>query len=151
MAQYRLYRPARTHPAGFDDLWREMDAVFSRFAGAPAATGARRGVFPAVNLYESADGYTLTAELPGVAPEDIEVSVERSTVAIRGERKIDYGKEAGSAHRLERQAGAFRRAFELPSEIDPDKIEAVHRNGVLLLRIPKRPEHQPRQIAVQAQ
>jgi HSP20 family protein len=136
---------------GLDDLWREMDAVFSRFAEEPAASRRRSGAFPAVNLYETAEGYTLTAELPGVATGDIEVSVERSTVSIRGERKIDYSSEAGNAHRLERQAGESRRAFDLPSQIDADKVEAVHRDGVLLLRIPKRPEHQPRQIAVKAQ
>jgi HSP20 family protein len=128
-----------------------MDALFNRFAGGPDAGGGW-GVFPAVNLYETAEGYVLTAELPGVASDDIHVSLEGSTVTLQGERKVDYESEGGntSPHRRERQAGSFRRAFELPAAIEADKVEAVHRNGVLLLRLPKSPEARPRQIAVQA-
>ncbi len=149
MAQYTLFRPRGADPwASFDDLRREMDAVLGRF-GAGAGSG-RRGVFPATNLYQTGDGYVLTAELPGVSPEDIQVSIEGTTLTIRGERRI--GREDGetSAHRLERQSGTFGRAFELPAEIDASKVEAVHKNGILMLRLPKRPERQPRQISVQA-
>lgn len=149
MAQYSVYRPWAADPGGaFDELRREMDALFGRFgAGIPAG---RRGAFPAVNLYETSDSYFLTAELPGVRPEDMQVSLEGSTIVLRGERKIDYSGERTNVHRLERQAGSFGRAFELPTAVDGDKVEAVHRNGVLVLRLPKRPEHQPRQIRVRA-
>ena len=108
-----------------------------------------QGVFPAVNFYETADAYLLTAELPGIAPDDIEVSLQGSTVTLSGERKIDYSTQKDvSLHRRERQAGSFRRAFQLPVAIDGDKIEAMHKNGVLMLRLPKTPEQQPRQIPV---
>jgi HSP20 family protein len=127
-----------------------MDALLDRFGGGPIAASGP-GVFPAVNLYETAEGYVLTAELPGVPPGEIQVSLEGSTVTLQGERRIDYESEGTnvSPHRRERQAGSFRRAFELPATIDADKVEAVHRNGVLLLRLPKTAEAQPRQIAVQ--
>lgn len=148
MAQYRLYRPSLGAWAGFDDLRREMDALFGRFA--TAHPDARRGVFPAVNLYESEDAYVLTAELPGVDPKAIEVSLEGATVNLRGERRIDYSAETGSAHRLERQSGAFRRAFELPGAVDADKVEAIHRSGILMLRLPKAAEQQARRISIQA-
>lgn len=149
MAQYSVYRPWAREPwGGFDDLRREMDALLGRF-GAGYPTG-RQGVYPATNLYETGDGYVLTAELPGVSPGDIQVSIEGSTVTLRGERNLDRGEGEASIHRLERQSGSFRRAFELPVAVDPDKVEAVHRNGVLMLRLPKAPEHQPRRIAVQA-
>jgi len=154
MAQYSLYRrPWSAEPTSpFDQLRREMDALFNRFGNAPERwSGIPHGVFPAVNLYETADTYILTAELPGVAPDDIQVSLEGSTVTLQGERKIAYDdQEETSLHRRERQAGSFRRAFELPAVIDAEKVEAVHRNGVLMLRLPKTPEHQPRQITVQA-
>jgi HSP20 family protein len=152
MAQYSLQRPWGEEPWGaFDRLRREMDALFDRFGGAPAGSGWGRGVFPAVNLYETADAYVLTAELPGVEPGDVEVSLAGSTVSLQGERKIDYASERNaSLHRRERQAGSFRRAFELPAAIDAEKVEAVHRNGVLVLRLPKTPEHQPRRISVRA-
>ena len=153
MAQYSLQRPwaaaPRTSP--FDQLRREMDALLHRFGGANPAAGTWQGVFPAVNLYETADAYFLTAELPGVEAGDIDVSLEGPTVRIRGERKIDYPTdEKVSLHRRERPTGSFRRSFELPAAIEADKVEAVHRNGVLMLRLPKTPEHQPRQISVQS-
>ena len=149
MAQYGLYRP-RGSWREFDQLRNEMDALFSRFAGAGSAAGGR-GVYPAVNLYETADAYVLTAELPGVDSKDIHVSLEGQTLTLHGERKIEYaGLEDASLHRRERHAGSFRRAFELPAHIDADKVEAVHKNGVLMLRLPKTPDAQPRQISVKA-
>lgn len=149
MAQYSLYRPWAGDPWGssFDDLRREMDALLGRFGG--VAPSGRGGAFPATNLYDAGDAYVLTAELPGVGPGDIDVSIEGSTVAIRGERRIDHGSE-GNVHRLERRSGGFRRAFELPGPVDSDKAEAIHKNGVLMLRVPKSAAHQPRQITVNA-
>jgi HSP20 family protein len=152
MAQISLYRPwAADSWRDFDQLRREVDTLFGRFATASPLSSGWRGVFPAVNLYETADAYMLTAELPGVGPEDIHVSLEGSTVTLQGERKIDYtDQEGASLHRRERQAGSFRRAFELPSRIEAGKVEAVHKNGVLMLRLPKTPEAQPRRVAVRA-
>lgn len=151
MAQYSATRWGADPWGGLDQLRREMDALLHRFGGAPAESGDWRGVYPPVNLYESGDAYVLTAELPGVEPDDIHVSLEGSTVTLHGERKIDYAtRDETSLHRRERQAGSFRRSFELPAAIDGDHVEARHRNGVLVLRLPKTPEAQPRQISVQA-
>lgn len=149
MAELSVYRPWAAGPwASLDQLRREMDSLFDRRAGSPSS--ARAGAFPPVNLYETEDAYILTAELPGVDPSEIQVSLEGSSVSIHGERKIEFEAEEGaSIHRRERQAGRFRRAFSLPAKVDADKVEAVHRNGVLMLRIPKSPEAKPRQIAVQ--
>ena len=152
MAQFSLYRPwAADSWRDFDQLRREMDSLLGRFAAPSSLSSGWRGVFPAVNLYETADGYILTAELPGVAPEDIQVSLEGATVTLSGERRIGYANQEGvSLHRSERQAGSFRRAFELPSTVDPGKVEAIHKNGVLMLRLSKTSEAQPRQISVKA-
>jgi len=153
MTQFSLYRPwaAASWGGPLDQLRQEMDAVLNRYDGGSGPSSSWRGVFPAVNLYETADAYVLMAELPGIESDDIHVSLERSTVTIEGERKIDYANlEGASLHRRERQVGRFRRAFELPALIDGEKVEAVHQNGVLLLRLPKSPEDQPRQITVQA-
>lgn len=145
-------RPWAADPWGsFDELRREMDALFNRFGGSPARSASWRGVFPAVNLYETMDAYVLTAELPGIGSEDIQVAVEGTTVTLQGERKLDYAtSDQTSLHRVERPSGSFRRAFELPATVEPEKAEAVHRNGVLILRLPKTEDAQPRQIAVQA-
>jgi HSP20 family protein len=150
MARYTLFGPWAGSPGTFDDLRREMDALFRNYGA--VGRPARGAAFPPVNLYETEDAYVLTAELPGVRREDIHVALEGSTVTLRGERKIEYPREEGvGVHRLERQSGSFRRAFDLPVEIDADKVEAVHRNGVLMLRLPKAPEHRPRQITVKAE
>ena len=145
------YRPWAPWSGLFDDLRRDMDALMRRYGQSSAPDVTWRGVFPAVNLYESGDAYVLTAELPGVAPDEIQVSLEGSTLTLQGERRIEYPAEGGtSLHRRERQSGSFRRAFELPAAVDADKVEAVHRNGVLLLKLPKTPESKPRQISVRA-
>ena len=149
MTQLDLLRPwGHEGPRGFGLLRRELDDLFDRF-GAFAPFTAASNAFPALNLYETEDAYVLTAEVPGVAPEELEISLEGSTVTLRGERKLPR-EEGASVHRSERAAGAFRRAIDLPVSIDGEKVEAIHRNGVLTLRLPKAPEHRPRQISVKA-
>jgi len=149
MSQLDLLRPWGQESWGaFGALRREMDELFDRF-GTFSPTLAARTAFPAVNLYETEDAYVLTAEVPGIAPEELEISLEGSTVTLRGERKV-ASAEGASVHRSERPVGAFRRAIDLPVPIDGEKVEAVHRNGVLTLRLPKAPEHRPRQITVKA-
>jgi HSP20 family protein len=147
MAQYWLSEPWSSDPwMSLDQLRRGMDQVLQR---AGASTARRGGVFPPVNLYETADGYVLTAELPGVRAEDLEISIEHNRVTLGGQRSIERPQDA-SVHRAERASGSFRRTVELPAEVDPDKAEASHRNGVLMLRISKAEKHQPRRIAVKA-
>lgn len=133
----------------FESLRREVDQLFARAGEAPRGS---HGVHPPVNLYESADGFVLTAELPGMKLADIELAVEGNRLTIRGERKISYPDDGRTnLHRRERQAGQFRRAVELPVAIDSEKVEASYRNGVLLVKLPKPAAHRPRRIEVQAQ
>lgn len=145
MTEYSLFRPGGSD--AFDELRREVDALMNRVA---TTQSAGRGVFPPVNLYETPDAFLLTAELPGVPADAIQVSIEGATLTLRGERKIERPAEKQSVHRLERQAGVFRRALELPLPVVADQVEAQVRNGVLTLRLPKTPDAKPRQIAVKA-
>lgn len=148
MANYTVQRPNVWGPWGglLNELRREMNPVVRSQAGFRDA----RGVYPPVNLQETDEGFVLTAEIPGIAPEEIDVSIEGSTVTLSGERKIEYAVGEGTAvHRRERQSGNFRRAFELPTEIDLDAAKATHKNGVLTLRLPKSPASKPRQIAIE--
>jgi HSP20 family protein len=125
-----------------------MDDVFGRLAGVPRL--ARGTPFPPVNLYETTDGFVLSAELPGLQAKDVELSIEGNRLTLRGERKIEVpDDQQTSLHRRERASGVFRRTIELPAHVDAEKAQAVYRNGVLWLRIPKAPEAQPRRIAVQ--
>ena len=155
MADYNLLDPFGRDPWQIlDSLRREMDQVFARGPvwgpfGARARPTWGAAVFPAVNLYDAGNAFVLTAELPGVRSEDLQVEVTGNVVRIQGRR--DVTPPAGGAvavHRAERRGGSFSRAFELPADIDPEGVEARLDHGVLILRIPKRPELQPRRIEV---
>ena len=147
MARYWLSNPWSLDPfPEVGELRRRMEEFFGNVGGERASM-ARSGVHPPVNLYETTDGYVVTAELPGLRVDDIDITVERDRLTLRGERRIEHPADA-SLHRVERRGGAFRRTIQLPLEVDGEKVEAVYRNGVLTLRIPKAPEHQPRRIAV---
>jgi HSP20 family protein len=149
MATYTLQRPSSWSPWSglLDELRREVNPALRR---PNAESQGTRGVYPPVNLFETEEGYVLTAELPGVPPESVDVSIEGSTVTLSGERKIEYAAGDGTAvHRRERQSGVFRRGFELPTEIDVDAAKATHKNGVLTLNLPKSPATKPRQITIE--
>lgn len=149
MATFTLTRPMALHPwiGLMNELRRDLNTAFRTDDGVFQGT---RGVYPPVNLHESEEGYVLTAELPGVSPDHITVSLEGSTVTLAGERKVEYPVGKGTAiHRRERPSGSFRRAFELPSEIDVDQARASHKNGVLTLTLPKAASAKPRQIAIE--
>jgi len=104
---------------------------------------------PPVDIYESADKeIVLKAELPGLKREDIDLSVENNTLTIRGERKPDDGVEQAQFHRRERVAGACSRSFTLPNTVDAGRVKAEFRDGILTVRLPRREEAKPRQIAV---
>lgn len=152
MALYGPETPRWGEPwSGFDQLRREIDNLFgSRGARGSSFPQLRSpNVFPWVNLYETTDNVILTAELPGVRVEDLEISSRGSQLILRGQRRIEYPKDA-SVHRLERRAGTFNRSVELPFAVETDKVEASYRNGVLLVRLPKPAAQQPRKIQVQA-
>jgi HSP20 family protein len=134
----------------FEQLRRELAGVLGSFAPETARAAGRSSVFPPVNLYETEEAWILTAEVPGLSPASLDVSVDGTRVTLRGERKIEISGQPGtSVHRRERQAGIFRRTFELPGAPEDEKIEAIYRHGVLRVRLPKPARHHPRQIAVQ--
>jgi HSP20 family protein len=108
------------------------------------------GVFPLINLTEDADRFYLRAELPGIKPEDLDISATANSIAISGERKIPEESNGARYHRREREAGKFSRVINMPDQVDSDKIEAECRNGVLTVTIPKSEKSKPRQISIKA-
>jgi HSP20 family protein len=106
------------------------------------------GLFPPVNVSEDGENIYIRAELPGIQPEDLDVSVESETVTLRGERKQAQMLENVSYHRREREVGRFRRIISLPTRIDSDAANASFKNGVLKITLPKAREVKPRQIQV---
>jgi HSP20 family protein len=122
-----------------------MGRMFGRLPG--TADFWRGAGFPAVNIEETADGYVLEAELPGMKLEDLEVLVRQNEVTLRGERKA-AADEGRVAHRRERTFGKFERNILLPMPVAAEKVEARLIDGVLTVKLPKTEEAKPRKIEV---
>jgi HSP20 family protein len=105
---------------------------------------------PAVDIYEVDGALVLKAELPDLRREDIDVSIENNTLTIRGERKLDHEIKQENFHRIERAYGGFMRSFSLPNTVDPSKIGAEYKNGVLTIKLPVREDAKPRTISIEA-
>ncbi len=121
----------------FDQLRREMDTSL-----------ATSDWVPAVDIKETDDHFMIVADIPGVAPEDIEVQMENGVLTIKGERETEKTEEKDDFKRIERSFGSFYRRFSLPETADPDSIEAKSHNGVLEITINKQEKTQPRKISV---
>jgi len=126
-----------------------LDRMFDRmWSNEPAGLGWA----PPVDIFEDErHNVVIRAELPGLKREDIHLTAENDTLTLSGERRPSDEIRRDRYHRLERQAGAFRRSFTLPSLLDPARIEARYEDGVLTVTIPPREEAKPRQITVQAE
>jgi len=135
----------------FADLWdlrSEMNRIFDAFFARPTERLFSRGWYPAVDIYEDKDHYTVKAELPGLKQEDIKVSLTNNTLTIRGERKAEHEEKRGGYHRLERAYGEFCRSFQLPTEVDADHIKAHYKDGILEITVPKSEKAKPKEISI---
>ena len=128
------------------DPWRELnrlqDELNRIFVGA-------RAEFPYVNLYSNDQGCVLTADLPGVDPEGLDITVLGESVTLKG-KVVEPVVEGATAHRKERFTGEFNRTLELPLRVDPDKVEARFKHGCLTLTLPRAEGSKARKINVQA-
>jgi len=104
---------------------------------------------PAVDIQEQPERFILHADLPGVSPEDIDITMENGVLTLRGERKLESHTQREGFRRAERLQGTFYRRFSLPSGADQEHISANYRNGVLEVVIPKAEEVRPRRITVE--
>ena len=114
----------------------------------PTAAQGGQNFVPALDLSENAEGYLVEAALPGLKPEDVEVTVENNVLTIKGETRKAVDDKQRNFHRVERRFGAFQRTISLPSTVKADQIQASLTNGVLRLEIPKAEEVKPRKISV---
>jgi len=106
---------------------------------------------PAVDVRETNDALEITVELPGIEPKEVEVSVENGVLTLKGSRNFEKASEGETYHRVERAYGSFERSFSLPTNVDPDKVHAVYRHGVLHLTLPKREEAKPKSISIKVE
>jgi HSP20 family protein len=135
--------------ASFDALTRTMDQLFGLGTAPSSIRAASRGAFPALNMGTTGNALEIYAFAPGIDPAKLEVSVDKGLLTIAGERPADAqaGDEA-SVYARERFSGDFRRVLSLPEDVDPARVEASYRDGVLRIVVPKREESKPRRITV---
>ena len=132
-------------------IQNEMSRVFDRaVAGAEDGSNVATSRWtPAVDIREDSGQFTITADIPGVEPGDIEVTMENGVLTIKGERKLETRDEGDNGYRrVERVHGGFYRRFTLPDTADAETISAAGRHGVLEVTIPKRAALQPKRIEV---
>ncbi len=145
------YRPWQQGPANLQNEIRQaFDRLFEGFdqRGDDDSSVVTSQWMPQVDVKEESDRFVLYADLPGIDPDDIEVSMDKGMLSIRGERSSETAQQGERFSRVERRYGSFHRRFALPDSADPQRIEAHGRNGVLEIVIPKRPETAPRRIQV---
>ena len=128
-------------------LQNRVNSLFRDFnEGESALTTA--SFIPAVDIYEDEKKVVLKLEVPGIEEKDLDVSVENSTLTVKGERRFEKEEKEENFHRTERRYGSFFRAFTLPTTVDTESIAASYNAGVLKLELKKKPEAQPKQIKV---
>ena len=132
-------------------LHQDLDRLFGReWSGSDLSDGAVSDWTPAVDVQELKDAFVVRADLPGVEPKDIDITMENGVLSLRGRRQHETKQEDGGYRRVERVSGEFFRRFTLPDSADPETISAQMTNGVLTVRIGKRAEIQPRRIEVRS-
>ncbi|HZP10966.1 MAG TPA: Hsp20/alpha crystallin family protein [Nevskiaceae bacterium] len=138
------YQPWGLH----QQLWNEMNKLFDNASTNDASSGATADWAPAVDIEEHADKFVLFADVPGVDPASIEVTLEKGVLTLAGSRAARAEQKEVQSRREERVSGRFFRRFSLPDTVDSEAVKASNRNGVLEVVIPKRPASQPRRIQV---
>ena len=142
---------ARWNPQhNFDNLQSQLSRFlepFTRTADEDLVSGSW---MPPVDVAETQEKIIVRAEVPGMKQEEIQIEFENGLLTIRGERKL-IKEEGVTFHRVERTFGNFSRSFTLPRTVDPERITASYREGVLEIEVPKKEEAKPRQIRIAVQ
>ena len=136
-------------PSDMFSLRREMNRMFDNFFHGVDEPSLFNGSWvPAVDVAEEDDAYVVKVELPGVNKEDVKITLESNILTIRGEKKAENDVQQKNYHRTERTYGSFQRSFTLPTIVKNDKIDAVYKDGILTVSLPKAEEAKPKQIEV---
>ena len=131
----------------------EMDELFhNRLASVLGGEGLQSVArSPVVDIEESAEAYTIRAELPGLSKEKVKVTVENGVLTLSGERDLERRVETKTFHRVERSQGTFTRSFTLPEDVDAESVSANFKDGLLEIQIAKREEALPKSIEVRVE
>lgn len=129
-------------------MQREMNRLFTdysptRYRSAPS--------YPAMNLWADEESVIIRAELPGLKPDDLDISIDEGDLTLSGRRQPEEMPEDATYHRQERNYGSFTRSIRLPFKIEADDVEATMKNGMLTLMLPRAEEDKPKKIAIKTQ
>lgn len=130
---------------------REMERLQKQFNRLFDENWRGAAEFPPINVWTNQDSATITAEVPGLAADDIEISVVNDTLTLRGKREPEQLAEGHKLHRRERGFGEFSRTVQLPFRVDAEKVEAVFKKGILHITLPRTEQDKPRKIAVRGE
>ena len=142
------YDPFNTLSKLQQDVNRAFQSRLSPFDNEDASSVATSSWTPAVDIEEQTDKFVITADVPGVSPDDIEVTMDNGILTIKGERNEEKSVEQKGFRRVERVKGSFYRRFSLPDSANPEGISAHGKNGVLEITIPKGEKAKARRITV---
>jgi HSP20 family protein len=132
------------------DVHSEMNRTLDAYFGRQARPGAMDRVWaPAIDIYETKDELVVTTELPGVKEADVHLSIVGDTLSLRGQRQTESQAKEENYHRIERWSGSFERHILLPVPVQPEKVRASYRDGVLDIRLPKVEAVKPREIKIE--
>jgi HSP20 family protein len=104
---------------------------------------------PPVDIYETENELVLKADVPEIDPKNVAIQMENGTLTVKGERRFEEQRNGRGFHRIERGYGSFVRAFSLPETVDPEKVKADYKNGVLTITLPKKEVAKPKTVNVE--
>lgn len=140
------YTPFGTDLEDFPAGLRLFQDSISRLFSEP---GSSRPWSPAVDIFENENELVLKADLPEVDPKNVGIQIENGTLTLKGERRFEEHKNGKAYHRMERAYGSFVRAFSLPETVEPEKVKADYKNGVLTVTLPKKEIAKPRTVNIE--
>jgi HSP20 family protein len=148
LTKYRPLIPEFAAFPQFGEMPARMQRIFDDFLAAPPTT--QFGWTPDVDIIEEEKELLLTAELPGMKKEDVQLEIAEGTLTLKGEKKVEKEKKEGTYRVFERSYGAFERSFVLPRSVDPNNIKADFEDGVLKIHLPKTEKAQGRRVEISA-
>jgi HSP20 family protein len=135
--------------SAMNTLRSEMDRVFDRMMGAlDGPFGGFGSGFPSLDISETDTEVCVRAEVPGVDPKELDVTLSGQTLTLAGEKKESTEHKGENYYHAERRFGSFRRSVQLPAPVDPEKMSAEHKNGVVLIKLRKHQSATPKRISV---
>jgi HSP20 family protein len=138
-------------PFDFERMRREMDRLWDSFFESTRRTQEESEYLPALDVCETKDQIMVKAEVPGMEPKDLDITLSDGVLILKGEKKHEGEEKGASCHLTERSYGTFSRSIQLPASVQSDKINASYKNGVLQILLPKSEEAKAREIKIKVQ